>query len=446
MTDYGKLPPQVRELEEAVIGAILIERDAMDEVINVLTPDCFYMEAHQRIFSACRALYERHSPIDLLTVTEQLKRTNELDAVGGSHFISVLTNKVGSSAHIDYHATVIKEKYIQRKMIAVCSTCIKNAYEESVDVFDTYDKLLSELNSINGEVNIGNITPFGEIVRERSKALKAAGENKTYITGLKTCLGDLDRITLGWQPTDLIIIAGRPAMGKTALAIDIARKQVRELNAPIGVFSLEMSKEQLVDRMFSAESGIDFSQIRKGGMRREQWETFDETVEHMQHYNLHICDKGGLSINELCSISKNWKLRHGIQAIYVDYLQLVTAEKTGDRSRNREQEISSITRRLKALAKDLHIPVIALSQLSRQVEQRTDKRPMLSDLRESGAIEQDADMVIFPYRDEYYNQNAEKGICELIIAKYRNGDTGKITVYFDAERQTFKNYSATPFG
>lgn len=437
--DYGKLPPQSKNMETAVIGAVLIEKDAIHIAINIIHEECFYVDAHQRIWKAINSLYHSNLPIDLLTVTEQLKKTDELENTGGPFYIAQLSNCIGSAANIETHAYVVKECYLKRKLITCCTSSIKEMYDDTSDFFIEFDKLTNEIEAIHSELNRIQSISFADSVADKVTQLKQAGESKTYKTGVTTHLDSFDRQTMGLQPTDFIIVAARPAMGKTALIIDLMRNQAAN-GIPAGFFSLEMGIGQLVERMLSADSGVDLKQIRKGGMHLSDWQKVDSSTNTLMGLPLYICDKGGLSINDIVSISKQWKLKHNIQILYIDYIQLVAG--TFKKNGNREQEISEISRRLKQLAKELNIPVVALSQLSRAVESRGDKRPMLADLRESGAIEQDADMVIFPYRPVYYNESYDRpDECELIIAKYRNGAIGKVTVSFTPNNQRFADMS-----
>lgn len=442
MIESGKIPPQARDMERAVLGAVLMEQEAIGKAINLLHDECFYVPSHQLIWKAITELYHSNLPIDALTICEQLKKNGNLESAGGVLFIAELTNHIGSAANIETHAYVVKECYLKRKFISMCSHGLSAMYEDTTDFFDGFDKLLSDAEGINRELNRIQQTNFADVVAERISELKDAGETKTYKTGVTSQLDALDKQTMGFQPSDLIIVAGRPAMGKTAFAIDLMRHQASK-NIPIGFFSLEMATKQIVDRMFASESEVPLKQIRRGGMNHYDWNKIDKATSKLSSYPIYICDNGGLSINDIVSISKQWKIKFGIQIIYLDYLQLCSG--TFKKNGNREQEISEISRRLKQLAKELHVPVVALSQLSRACESRADKRPMLSDLRESGAIEQDADMVIFPWREEYYNPMAEKGVCELIIDKYRNGSTGKVFCHFNPETQKFSNADVSPF-
>jgi replicative DNA helicase len=351
-----------------------------------------------------------------------------------------LTGTIASAANAGYHALLLKEKYLRRRMIQICNEHLADSYRDEVDVFVTYDKMLTALDQLNTELNRLAQKPFSQVVDERVQQIKNAGATKTYITGLNTCIRPLDHALQGLQPQDLIIIAARPGMGKTALAIDMARKQSGRLQIPVGVFSLEMSATALADRMLSSETRVPLKVVRTGGLTHSQWQHFDAVMPHVRSLPVLICDKGGLSINDICAIAKNWKLRYNIGVLYIDYLQLITVTAPGTRFGSREQEVSHISRRLKALAKDLNIPVVALAQLSRSCEARADKRPMLSDLRESGSIEQDADIVLFPFRPVYYNENhSEPDQVQIVIGKFRNGETGEVECRFDREIQVFKD-------
>lgn len=433
----AKAIPNDLELEKAILGAILLESDAINQVAGIITSDkFFYNDRNAKIWSAIKSLFCKSQPIDSVTVFDSLKQIHPKYAKELAIYITSLTNGIGSSAHIETHALILKENYLRRRLIEITSVKQQESYNESNDVFTVYDSVLNELNQLNDEINRAQHKSFRDIFDDKVAHLKEAANNHSYLTGISTGLNDFDRVTLGFQPTDLIIIAGRPSMGKTAFAIDIARKQAKE-QYPVAVFSLEMSASQLMDRLIAAETKLPLKNVRKGGLKFNEWQQFDVASEHLRNLPIEICDKGGLSINEICAISKNWKIKYSIQAIYIDYLQLITG--TQAKGVNREQEISQISRRLKQLAKELRVPVVCLSQLSRACESRNDKRPMLSDLRESGAIEQDADMVVFPFREEYYNESATPGLTELIIAKNRNGEVGKVECFFNAECQTFLN-------
>lgn len=446
MTDIKQLPNDA-EIEGVVIGAILLECEAINSVTGIInTPHIFYNRRNRLIWEAIIQLNATGEPIDTVTVLNELKTRHKSQMQEIGKYLVHLTTLIGSAANIETHAVLLKELYVRRRLIEISKQIAGNGDDMTTDVFDLYDGLLNELNTLNGEINRQVVKTYAEIITEKTEHLKNAANTHTYITGLSTGISDLDRVLSGLQDTDLIILAARPAMGKTAFIVDMARKQASQHNAPIAFFSLEMSAPQLTERSMAAEMLIPLNTIRRGGLTREQWQQYDIATERMKHYPLYISDSGGMTLNEICSIAKNWKLKYGIKAIYIDYLQLIN--NTGaKKNSNREQEISGISRRLKQLAKELKLPIIALSQLSRSVETRADKRPMLSDLRESGAIEQDADIILFLYRDEYYNQNAENnGQTEVIIAKHRNGDTGMVSAYFNKECQTFTNYaSSAPF-
>ena len=438
----GMLPPQAIEIEKAILGAIMIDASCMGEAIAVITSeDYFYYPAHQELWKACTQLYNLSEPIDILTVYDRVKQNTNGKPKFSVHELTQISNSVGSSANVEQHSYIVKEQYLRRKLIEICANIGKKSYNDGEDVFETMDNLVSQIDAIHSDVNRMQYKSFGAMLDDKETAIRLAYETKQYSTGIKTGLDDIDRITLGFQRSDLIILAARPSMGKTALAIDIARKQAKS-GYSVGFFSLEMSTTQLLDRIISAELEIPLEQVRKGGLTQSQWDLFYRAKNAMQDYQLHISDKGGLTINEICATSKNWKLKFGLDAIYIDYLQLVSNRDLAKGS-NREQEISSISRRLKQLAKELNVPIIALSQLSRACESRTDKHPMLSDLRESGAIEQDADIVMFPFRPNYYVDTEDERLCEIEFAKNRNGKTGMVEVDFSGEFQRFYNRSFT---
>jgi replicative DNA helicase len=434
--EIGKLPPQAVELEEAVLGALMLEKDALTAVIDILQPKSFYKEAHGRIFGAIQNLFQRSEPIDILTVTQELKRTGELEIAGGAYSISQLTNRIASAANVEFHARIIAQKYIQRELIRISSDTIRDAYEDTADVFDLLDTAERSLFSVV-EGNIRkNYDKMSTLISQAVKQIETARNQKTGVTGVPSGFTDLDRMTSGWQKSDLVILAARPAMGKTAFVLTLARNAAVEFQRPIAVFSLEMASVQLVQRLISAEAELSAEKLKKGQLEEHEFQQLHVKIGKLSEAPIFIDDTPALSIFELRAKCRRLKAQHDIQAIIVDYLQLMT---TGsERSQgNREQEISTISRSLKSIAKELEVPVIALSQLSRAVETRGgDKRPQLSDLRESGAIEQDADMVMFIHRPEYYgfSQDAEgnstQGIAEIIIAKHRNGAVGSVNLRF----------------
>jgi replicative DNA helicase len=442
LMDIGKMPPQAVELEEAVLGALMLEKDALTNVIDILKPQSFYKEAHERIFSAIERLFTRSEPVDILTVTQELKKTGELDLVGGAYYITQLTNRVASAANAEFHARIISQKYIQRELIRTSSETIRDAYEESSDVFDLLDRAEKGLFTIV-EGNIRkNYDKMHTLIKKAIEQIEVAKNRKDGLSGVPSGLTALDRLTSGWQNSDLVIIAARPAMGKTALVLSMARNAAVEFDKPVAIFSLEMSSLQLVTRLISSESELPGEKLKKGTLEDYEFQQLNDKIKKLAEAPLFIDDTPGLSVFELRAKARRLKEQHNIQLIIVDYLQLMTAG--GEGKGNREQEISTISRSLKGLAKELNIPVIALSQLSRAVETRGgDKKPQLSDLRESGAIEQDADMVMFIHRPEYYNITEDEtgmptaGVAELIIAKHRNGPVDSVKTRYIGQYTKF---------
>lgn len=428
---YGKVPPQAKDLEEAVLGAVMLEKSAFDTVIEILKPECFYVEANQRIYRAMQGLQQKNSPIDLLTVVEELKFREELDLVGGPYYVTRLTNAVVSSANIEAHSRIILQKFIQRELIRISGEIIGDAYEDSTDVFDLLDEAESKLFEITNNHLRRDYASIDTILVKTISRIEDLRSRQDDITGVPTGFPTLDRITYGWQSTDLIVLAARPSVGKTAFALNLARNAALHPTKPtvVGFFSLEMSAGQLVQRILSAESEIWLEKIARGRLEEhEMKQLYKKGIERLASAPIHIDDSAALNIFELRAKCRRLKNKHNVGLIIIDYLQLMSG--TGEnRNSNREQEISRISRDLKGLAKELQVPIIALSQLSREVEKRKEgnKMPQLSDLRESGAIEQDADMVMFLYRPEYYditsNELGEsvKGETHVRIAKHRNG-------------------------
>ncbi len=445
--DFGKLPPQARELEEAVLGAVMIEQNAINDVSDILKDDSFYVDAHQRIWRAIRMLYQNQAPIDLLTVTEQLKKNGELDAAGGPFYVAQLTNKIGSAANVEYHARVLAEKYIQRMLIASSSEVLKEAYEDTTDVFELLDKAEKNLFTIAENNMKRNSEDIQSLVFKELEELNIRMNNSSdHLNGVASGFVDLDKATGGWQKSDLIIVAARPAMGKTAFTLALARNAAVDHKKPIALFSLEMSSAQLVQRLISMETQIASDKIRKGTLEPYEYQILTSKIDHLKAAPIFIDDTPAINVFELRSKCRRLKQQHDIQMVVIDYLQLMSGTTDGKGSGNREQEISQISRALKGLAKELEIPVIALSQLSRAVETRGgDKKPILSDLRESGAIEQDADIVIFLYRGEYYGLETDadgqsnKDIAEVIIAKHRNGPVLSVRTRFINRFAKFEN-------
>jgi len=428
---YGKIPPQARELEEAVLGAIMLEKSAFDSLVDTnLKPECFYVEAHQIIYTAMQDMQQRGVPIDILTVVEELKRKEQLEYVGGPYYVSKLTNMVVSTANIDAHARIILQKFIQRELIKISGEIIGDAYEDSTDVFDLLDVAETKMFNITNNYLKKNFEDISSVLAKAINRIDDLRNQKDDISGVPSGFASLDRVTFGWQPTDLIILAARPSVGKTAFALNLARNAA--LNAskptPVAFFSLEMSASQLVQRILSAESEIHMEKISRGKLEDYEYQQLHtKGIKRLETAPLYIDDTAALNIFEFRAKARRLVHKHQVGIIIIDYLQLMSG--TGDKGGNREQEISTISRNLKALAKELQVPIIALSQLSRAVETRkeSNKMPQLSDLRESGAIEQDADMVMFIYRPEYYevnaNENGEstKGETHIRIAKHRNG-------------------------
>jgi replicative DNA helicase len=448
---YGKVPPQAKDLEEAVLGAIMLEKSAFDSVVEILKPECFYVEAHQRIFRSMQSLSNKSQPIDILTVAEELRFKEELEMVGGPYYVTKLTNAVVSSANIEAHARIILQKFIQRELIRISGEIIGDAYEDSTDVFDLLDDAESKLFEITNNHLRKNFDTIDSVLVKTIQRIEDLRHKNEDITGVPSGFPSLDRVTYGWQNTDLIILAARPAVGKTAFALNLARNAVMHPGkaTPVALFSLEMSAGQLVQRILAAESEIWLEKIARGKLEEhEMKQLYARGIQRLSQAPLFIDDTPALNIFELRAKCRRLKNKHNIGLIIIDYLQLMSGT-SENRNSNREQEISNISRNLKALAKELSVPIIALSQLSRAVETRSagkdgNKMPQLSDLRESGAIEQDADLVMFMYRPEYYditsNEMGESNRGETIIriAKHRNGmlDTIKLRALLHIQKFT----------
>ena len=451
--EYGKLPPQAPELEEDVLGAIMLEKDAYTMISDILKPEYFYKTVHQKIFEAIIDLALLQNPIDMHTVTEMLRRKGTLDEVGGPYYITLLTSRVSSAAHLIYHSQIIVQKYLARELIRLSSEIQTKAFDEKMDVDDLMQEAegkLFEITQQNLKRDVVQINPVIEEARERMKdAAKKQGAS-----GLPSGFDALDKITSGWQKSDLIIIAARPAMGKTAFILSMAKNMAVDHNSPVAIFSLEMSNVQLVNRLLMNVCNLEGEKIKNGQLTPAEWERFDKDVNNLYGAPIYVDDTPSLSVFELRSKARRLVKEHNIQCIIIDYLQLMNA--SGLSFGSREQEVSLISRSLKGLAKELDLPIIALSQLNRGVEGRTGidgKRPQLSDLRESGAIEQDADMVCFIHRPEYYGipadsqGNSYEGIAEIIISKHRNGAVGDVKLKFKKTYAKFLNLTdENPFG
>ncbi|MBU2945094.1 replicative DNA helicase [Zobellia uliginosa] len=444
--ERGKIPPQSVDLEEVVLGAMMIDKKGVDEVIDILHPDVFYKDAHRFIYEAIFKLFESSEPVDLLTVSSQLKRDGQLESIGGDFYLIKLTQKVASSAHIEFHARIILQKYIQRSLIKISNEIIEEAYDESTDVFDLLDSAESKLYDVTqGNLKRSAETAMDLVIQAKKKIEEIS--NKEGMSGIATGFDKLDKLTSGWQPSDLIIVAARPGMGKTALTLSMARNIAVDSGQGVAFFSCEMSSVQLITRLISSETGLSSEKLRTGKLEKHEWEQLNVKVKALEKAPLFIDDTPSLSIFDLRAKARRLASQHNIKIIIIDYLQLMTAGGTG-KGGNREQEISTISRNLKALAKELNIPVIALSQLSRAVETRGgSKRPLLSDLRESGAIEQDADIVSFIFRPEYYKidewddeeRSPTQGQAEFIVAKHRNGGLENIRLKFIGNLGKFDN-------
>ncbi len=444
--EYGKMPPQAVELEEAVLGALMIEKDAYSYVSEILRPESFYKEAHQKIFRAVVDLASKQQPIDMLTVPEQLKRNGELDEIGGAYYIAQLTAKVASAAHIEYHSRILAQKFLARELIRISAEIQKQAYEEQTDV----DDLMQEAEGMIFEVGQRNLkrdfTPINPVIDDAIKHIQAAASRPEGLSGTPSGFTELDKISSGWQPSTLVIIAARPAMGKTAFVLSMAKNMAVDYQTPIAVFSLEMSNRELVNRLIMNVCEIEGEKIKNGRLEDYEWTKLDQNVKKLYDAPIYVDDTPSLSVFELRTKARRLKSEYNIGCIIIDYLQLMNA--SGMNFGSREQEVSIISRSLKGLAKELDIPIIALSQLNRGVEGRSGiegKRPQLSDLRESGAIEQDADMVCFIHRPEYYKitedsqGNSLLGIAEIIVAKHRSGATGDVSLRFVGKYAKFQN-------
>ncbi len=432
----GKLQPQSLELEEAVLGALMLEHDVLDRVLEAIQADFFYKPEHQEVFKAISTLYQNTQPVDILTVTNELRKTGKLDLVGGPFFISQLTNRISSAANIEHHIRIITEKFLQRGLIRISGEIASEAFDPSRDAFELLDSAQAKIFELSENHIKRSFKGIDVVLSEAIKQIETAKNHENQLTGVPTGFTQLDRMTSGWQKSDLIILAARPAMGKTAFVLSIARNAAVDFKKPVAVFSLEMSAVQLANRLISGEAEIDQEKLRNGNLTEAEWHQLNTKINRLSSAPIYIDDTAGLSVSELKTKCRKLKKQHGIQMIIIDYLQLMRGD-DGRGNGNREQEISYISRSLKMLAKELEVPVIALSQLSRAVETRGgDKRPMLSDLRESGSIEQDADMVMFLYRPEYYKLDTfadgspTQGYAEVMIEKHRNGAVGWVKTRF----------------
>ena len=445
-TSFGHLQPQAIDIEKVVLGALMIDKDAFTVVSEIIKPETFYEARHQKIYEAVQSLNLQEKPVDIMTVTEELRHKGTLEDVGGPAYVVELSSQVASSAHIEYHAHILAQKFLARQLIQFASMIETDAFDETVDVDDLMQKAEGALFEISQKNMLQDYVQIDTIVDQAHQLLLQASNREGGLTGVPSGFRKLDDITAGWQPSDLVIIAGRPAMGKTSFALSIAKNVAIDYRKPIAFFSLEMNNVQLVNRLISNVCSIPGNKILNGQLTPDEWERFDSNIRKMQGAPIYVDDTPGLSIFELRTKARRLVREHGIELLMIDYLQLMNAN--GMRFNSRQEEVSTISRSLKGLAKELNIPVLALSQLSRAVEQRDGpegKRPQLSDLRESGAIEQDADMVLFVHRPEYYHilqdekGNDLHGMAQIIIAKHRKGATGDVLLNFRVEYTRFSN-------
>jgi len=447
-TTNHKIPPQNIEAEQCVLGGVLLENEAINTVLETLIADDFYRESHRKICLSMIALFEKNEPIDLITLTDMLKNKNQLDDVGGSAYLASLVDGIPTAANISYYAKIVKEKAILRGLINAATEIVARGYEDGGDVTDLLDQAERNIFRISESQFKPSFYDIKSILKESFKTIEKLYESKEIVTGVPTGFDEIDKLTSGFQPAELVIIAGRPSMGKTAFSLNVAQYGAIKKNIPVAVFSLEMSKEQLVLRMLCSEAKVDAHRLRGGFLGEADWPKLTRAAGVLSDAPIFIDDTPALSVLEMRAKSRRLMVEHKLGFVIVDYLQLMRGRGLSNRGRasgeTREQEISEITRSLKALAKELNIPVIALSQLNRRVEDRQDRRPQLADLRESGAIEQDADLIAFIYRDEIYNKsddNPNKGIAEIIIGKQRNGPVGEVKLAFLDKYTTFENLS-----
>ncbi len=440
-TMIDRVPPYNLEAEQALLGSMMIDREAVYIAMETVQADYFYKEAHRIIYNALLNLEARGEPVDMITLTEELRQENNLEKVGGVSYIATLANMVPTAANARYYANIVEEKAILRSLIRFANNLASRCYEDVEDTHELLDSAEQNILEIAGRRNIGGLVPIKQVLGDTLEKIEYLSSKKGSITGVPSFFTDLDNMTSGWQPSDLIIVAARPSMGKTSFCLNIALNAAIRAKTPVAIFSLEMSREQLVQRLMSSEAMIDQHKLRTGRLLDEEWVRLTKAVQPLSTANLYIDDTPAISILELRARARRLKAEKGLGLIVIDYLQLM---QLGRRNENRQQEISEISRSLKALARELNVPVIALSQLSRAVEQTSEKKPALSHLRESGALEQDADLVMFIYRDEYYNPNTDRpGIAELIIAKHRNGPTGTVELGFIKEFTKFVNLDLT---
>jgi len=441
-SDPLRIPPQSLDAEQAALGAMLLDKDAIGRALEILTPECFYRDSHRAVFEAIASLYERGLSGDLIGVAEELRARGALEQIGGSAFLSGLQDQVATSAHVEHHCRIVLEKYVMRQLILTGTEIVRRAYEGAVNSGEMIDVAEQMIFGINDPRMKRGFAPIRSLLQQVVATIERVAENKSAVTGVPSGYADLDRITAGFQNSDLIVIAGRPSMGKTSLALNICQRAALS-GVTVGLFSLEMASDQIVQRLLSTCSGIPMYKLRTGFFHEDQWPELIRAAGVLTEAPIYIDDTPAASIMEIRAKSRRLKSEHGLGLVVIDYLQLARGFTN---SENRQQEISSISRSLKALAKELAVPVIALSQLSRAVESREDKRPVLADLRESGAIEQDADLVLFVFREKVYRrsgkqpqeESADGDVAEIIIGKHRNGPIGTVKLYFNSELTRFE--------
>lgn len=443
-------PPQNTEAEASLLGAILIDADAIVRVADALTPQDFYEDKHRRIYEAIVKLYEKHRPIDALTLSNQLKDDGFIEAVGGATYITELANYVPTAAHAEHYADIIKQKSMRRRLIKAAQDTVDLGFDETKTIQEVIETAETDLFNVSQQHVKQDIQSIENILADSFERLDELHRNKGKVRGVPTGFRDMDNILAGWQKSDLVILAARPAMGKTAVALNFAHNVAVKAEQPVLLFSLEMSKEQLVDRLLAMESGVDAWNIRTGNLSDADFEKIGDAMGTLSEAPIYIDDTPGITVSEMRTKARREQHQRQLGLIIIDYLQLMSGSSRFGGDGNRVQEISEISRGLKLIARELNVPVIALSQLSRSVESRSPQIPQLADLRESGSIEQDADIVMFLYREDYYNNETQRqNITDVIISKHRNGPTGKVELYFDKAKQRFKSLDrraeTTPF-
>lgn len=434
----GKLPPQNIEAEQAVLGSALLDKEVLYKIGSVLTEHDFYRDDHREIYGAMLVLFEKRAPIDLVTVTDELKRKKALDRAGGASYLTHLANQTVSSAHVEKHADIVREKAVLRRLIETATTIIEESYRQEKEISAILDRSEQLLFAVSQKFISEDFRPVKDILIDTFDRINELHENKGQLRGVPTGFRDLDNLLAGFQKSDLVIVAARPSMGKTTIALNIASHVATKENIPVGIFSLEMSRDQLVDALLTIEAGIDSWRLRTGNLQEDDFAKLNHAMGVLSEAPLFIDDSPLISIMDIRAKARRLQAEHGLGMVIVDYLQLMESKNKSSNDFNRVQEVSDISRGLKALARELNVPVIALSQLSRAVEARHPKIPQLSDLRESGSIEQDADVVVFIYREDYYEPDTDKkGITQLLIKKHRNGPIGDVDLFFHPDLRRF---------